>query len=137
MKIAGLVFCSVILAGCGAIGELLDPPPTPVIASLEVFNRTEMEITLLAADGERLVVPACDRAQDDDFRIDAVRVGADGLYVRGFGVGGDLAGQEVVLVELADAGESGVPQPGPPPDPLPPCQGTPQTQPGVPLQELG
>jgi hypothetical protein len=94
-----------------------------------------MEVTLLAADGGRLAVPACGRARRADFRVDAVRVGADDLYVRGFGVGSELAGQELVLVELADASQSGVPQPGLPPDPLPPCDGIPRVQPGVPLQD--
>ncbi len=134
MRVLGVLICSVLLTGCGALDALLDPP---VIADLTVFNRTEMEILLLSAEGERLKVPACGQARDEDFRIDVVRVGADDLYVRSFGVGSDLAGQKVHLVELADGSASGIPALGSPPDPLPACDGVPQMQPGVLVEDIG
>ena len=118
------------LTGCGFADFLGDPP---VVAGIDVYNRTEMDIVLVAADGERLRVDACGHARDSDFRIDEVRVGASGQYIRAFGVGSDLGATNVTLVERADASESGIPFLGPPPDPLPPCEGDPQVQPGVPL----
>lgn len=129
----GAFLCSLAcLCGCSLLGELVDGGSPPVVAQLEVFNRTEDAIYLIAADGERLDVPACGRAMDESFRIDEVRVRAQGGYIRGFGAGDTaLAGRHVVLVELARADLSGMPMLPPPPDPLPPCQGHPQVQPGV------
>ncbi len=121
-----------LLAGCGVVGNLPAFGQPAVVADLQVYNRTEMEITLVAADGEVLVVPACGSARDPDFRVDQVRVGADNLYVHAFGAGGGETGQQLTLVEVAESADS-VLGPGPPPDPLPPCRGTPQVQQGVPL----
>ena len=123
---------AVLLAGCGVIGNLPGLGQPAVVADLEVYNRTEMEITLVAADGEVLVVPACSSARDPDFRVDQVRVGAENLYVHAFGAGGGEPGQQLTLVEVAESADSVIEQ-GPPPDPLPPCLGRPQVQQGVPL----
>jgi hypothetical protein len=85
-----------------------------------------------AADGEVLEVPACGGASDPTFRVDMVIVRAAGGYVRGFG--GDFTNvgrQRLVLVEVARAADSGLPEPAPPPDPLPPCEGHPEAQPGT------
>jgi hypothetical protein len=85
-----------------------------------------------AADGEVLEVPACGGASDPTFRVDMVIVRAAGGYVRGFG--GDVTNvgrQRLVLVEVARAADSGLPEPAPPPDPLPPCEGHPEAQPGT------
>lgn len=84
MRLLGAALCATLHAGCGAIEAILEPP---VIAALTVFNRTEMEITLVSGHDERLVVPACGQARDGDFRIDELRVGANELYVRAFRVG--------------------------------------------------
>lgn len=123
--------CAIALTGCGLVDFLDDRPP--VVASLDVYNRTETDIVLLAADGERLGVPACGRARDEDFRVDQVRVGANGLYIRAFGMSADFGGRDLTLVEYASVVRSDVPELGPPPDPLPPCVGKPQVQPEVPL----
>lgn len=127
-----LVIVAGTLAGCGVVDGLPRLGETRVIARLEVFNRTLEPIFLVAADGERLNVPACGRARDDTFRIDQVRVRTTDGYIRGFGVGDTtLSGRHVVVVEVAQADLSGIPTLGPPPDPLPPCRGHPQVQVGV------
>ena len=117
---------TLLVSGCAGGGA------PPVVAELEVFNRTVEDLLYVAADGEVLEVPACGRASDPTFRVDAVRVRAAGGYVRGFG--GDFANigpQRLVLVEVAHAADSGTPEPVPPPDPLPPCEGHPEAQPGI------
>jgi hypothetical protein len=102
------------------------------VAQLEVFNRTEDPIYLIAADGERLDVPACGRAIDESFRVDHVLVRAEGGYIRGFGSSDpSLAGRSLVLVEVARAELSGIPAPAPLTDPLPPCTGHPEVRPGT------
>lgn len=123
---------AVILSGCGFVEMLTGGGVPPVVAELEVFNRTVEDLEYEAADGEILEVPACGTAVDSTFRIDTVRVRAAGGYVRGFG-GGDpaLAGKHVVVVEVSSAADSGIPEPAPAPDPLPPCEGRPEAQPGT------
>jgi len=117
-------------AGCSLVGDLPNETNPPVVVELEVFNRTEGDIFLVAADGERLDVPACGRALDETFRIDAVRMHSQLGYIRGFGVGDEaFAGRPLFLVELASAAESGIPTVGAPPEPLPPCVGLPEAQP--------
>jgi len=80
-----------------------------------------------------LALPACDSAFDADFRVDSVRVGAADWYIRGFGMGTDADGMHLVLMEVADSAESGVPNEGPAPTSLPACRGVPEYQQGVPL----
>jgi hypothetical protein len=134
MRSAALVLCSFVLAGCGAIGELLDPGLPPVVASLTVYNRTEAPLTLVAADGEQLAVPACGDANDPDFRIDSVQVGSEGLYVHSFGRG-DGSGEELAWVQVAgDGSASGFTDQGPSFDPLPACRGLPLVQRNVQLE---
>lgn len=131
-SLPGALALSVWLTGCGYV--LWDDTP-PVTAALDVYNRTETAIMLLAADGEPLPVPACGHARDADFRIDEVKVGSNGLYARAFGMGADYGGKDLTLVEYASVTRSDMPVPGPPPDPLPPCSGTLEVQPGVPLND--
>ena len=120
-----------LAAGCGAIDDFVNRP-APVVASLEVLNRTEVDIFYVAADGERLDVPACGRASDPTFRIDDVRVRTADGYIRGFGVSApEFAGRDVFLVEIARGADSGLPSLAAPPDPLPPCEGTPDVQAGI------
>jgi hypothetical protein len=119
----------IVMAGCGVLDQLAAPPA--VVAEFVVFNRTEADIVYVSADGERLDVPACGRASDPTFRIDDVRVRTDAGYIRGFGSAvPELAGQQVFVVELSRAMDSGVPELGDPPDPLPPCAGRPEVQHG-------
>lgn len=103
----------------------------PVVVDLEVFNRTEIDLLYIAADGERLLVPACGSARDMTFRIELVEVRAAGGYVHSFG-GGNLEhpGEPLHAVHEADIEGSGFPTAGDPPDPLPPCRGAPQVQRG-------
>lgn len=118
------------LTACG-IDDFRNPP-APVVAHLEVFNRTEADIFYVAADGERLDVPACGSATDPTFRVDDVRVRAEDGYIRGFGAGGqELAGRHLFLVEVSRAADSGIPSTEPPPEPLPPCAGVPEVQVGI------
>ena len=117
-------------AGCSLVGDVPGKPIPPVVAELEVFNRTEADIFLVAADGERLDVPACGRALDETFRVEAVRVRSQVGYIRGFGAGDPaFAGRRLTLVEVASAADSGIPSVGAPPEPLPPCVGLPEAQP--------
>lgn len=128
--LAALVPAALALSGCGALGDFVSRR-TPVVASIDVFNRTEADIFYVAADGERLDVPACGRAEDSTFRIDDVRVRAADGYIRAFAVGAaDFAGAETYLIEVANAADSGIPSRGEPPAALPPCEGLPQVQPG-------
>ena len=76
------------MSGCGFVEELTGSDVPPVVAELEVLNRTVEDLQYEAADGEILEVPACGSATDSTFRIDMVRVRAAGGYVRAFG-GGD------------------------------------------------
>jgi hypothetical protein len=73
------------LTGCGLISELVGGAPPAVTADLSVYNRTEDDIFLVAADGERLPVPACGDARDDSFRIDQVEIRTEDGYIRTFG----------------------------------------------------
>ena len=131
-RLGAFFCCLACLCGCSLLREVGDGPPPPVVAQLEVFNRTEDPIYLVAADGERLDVPACGRAMDKSFRVDQVRVRAEGGYIRGFGSGDpSFAGLSLVLVEVARAELSGIPTLGPLTDPLPPCTGHPEVQPGA------
>jgi hypothetical protein len=114
---------TLLVSGCGGV--------PPVVAELEVFNRTVEDLLYVAADGEVLEVPACGSASDPTFRVDLVTVRAVGGYVRAFG--GDFSNigpRPLVLVEVARAADSGLPEPAPPPDPLPPCEGHPEAQRG-------
>lgn len=127
-----LVAAAGTLAGCAFVDGLPRLGETRVVARLEVFNRTIEPIFLVAADGERMDVPACGRALDDTFRIDQVRIRTKDGYIRGFGAGDvTLSGRHVVVIEVAQADLSGDPTLEPPPDPLPPCLGHPQVQVGV------
>ncbi len=105
--------------------------PPAVTADLSVYNRTEDDIFLLAADGERLSVPACGDARDPSFRIDQVEVRTEAGYIRAFGMGdGDMEGHQLFLVEIARSDEAGIPEEGHIVPELPPCAGHPQVQPG-------
>lgn len=119
------------LGGCAFIGDFPGRRPPPVTADLLVYNRTEDDIFLVAADGERLSVPACGDARDASFRIDQVRVRTDIGYIRGFGMDLSVKGHQLILVEIARSEDAGIPVEGPIASQLPPCQGHPQVQPGV------
>lgn len=120
-----------LAAGCGFTGGLFGDSVAPVTAELEVFNRTRVDIYLVAADGERLDVPACDRAADQSFRVDRVEVRTELGYVKAFGVGDPgSAGVPLVMVET-ERSDEGFPEAVPPPNPLPPCVGEPDVQVGV------
>lgn len=120
-----------LTVGCGLIGELSGDSIAPVTAELEVFNRTRVDIFLVAADGERLDVPACDRAADESFRVDSVEVRTELGYIKAFGVGDPgAAGGPLVMIET-ERSEEGFPEAVPAPDPLPPCQGQPDVQVGI------
>jgi hypothetical protein len=124
-------FVMVALAGCVLASGCTGGGISPVVADLEVFNRTVEDLLYIAADGEVLEVPACGNASDPTFRIDVVTVRAEGGYVRTFGAADQaFAGRRLFVVEVARAADSGLPNPGPPPDPLPPCEGHPQAQRG-------
>ena len=122
------------VTGCSMILDLPGIPPAAVTAQLEVYNRTTLDIVLVAADGEEVQVPACGHEFDPSFSVDLVRVGAAGWYVRGFGMGSDAQGKHVTLVEVARGEESGVPLEEPPAT-LPDCAGSPAFQEGVPMTE--
>jgi len=129
--IAGAVL-AVGLAGCGLIGDLPGVRPPAITADLSVFNRTEDDIFLVAADGERLAVQACGRARDASFRIDLVEVRTEAGYIRAFGMGdSSMEGRQLHLVELAQSDESGIPAEGAVAPVLPRCEGHPAVQPGV------
>jgi len=121
----------VVLSGCGLMSELLGGPPPAVTADLSVYNRTVDDIFLVAADGERLSVPACGDARDDSFRIDQVEVRTEDGYIRAFGMGdGSMEGHQLYLVEIAKSEDSGIPAEGTVPQVLPLCEGHPAVQPG-------
>jgi hypothetical protein len=62
-----------------------------------------------------------------------VRVGSDGRYIHSFGRGYG-SGEDLTWVAVAgDGSASGFTDPGGFHDPLAPCLGLPQVQPGVPL----
>lgn len=133
MKAISLVLVAFAVSGCSVVGELLPGGQPPVVASLTVFNRTEAPLSLVAADGEQLDVPACGEANDPDFRIDVVRVGSEGFYVHSFGRGNG-SGEELIWVQVAgDGSASGFTDWGRSFDPLPPCRGLPKGQRDVPL----
>jgi hypothetical protein len=131
VAVAGAVL-GVALAGCGLIGELPGGRPPAVTADLSVFNRTQDDIFLVAADGERLSVQACGRARDASFRIDQVMVRTEAGYIRAFGVGdASMEGRQLHLIEIAQSDEAGLPGEGAVPPALPRCEGHPAVQPGV------
>jgi hypothetical protein len=124
----GLVFVTILLAGCSSIDDFLrdlDPP----IVRLEVWNRTLDDVTLTDADGRRLEVHACDRAEAAAFRVDMVRVHTKVGYVFGFGSGGLEPGGRQFMVVVAADGESFPTAEAP--LVIPPCAGHPNAQPGV------
>lgn len=121
---AGAVVLATGLAGCALIGDLPGRGLPPVTADLSVYNRTEEDIFLVAADGERLSVPACGDARDPSFRIDQVEVRTEAGYIRAFGMGDSfLEG----LSTFAD----GIPEERQVAPELPPCEGHPAVQPGA------
>jgi hypothetical protein len=121
----------VVASGCAHIDDFVNRP-APVVAHLEVFNRTEADLFYVAADGERLDVPACGSASAATFRIESVTVRTEEGYIRGFGAGGpEHDGRHVTLLEVARAVDSTIPSLEPPPDPLPPCAGLPEVQVGI------
>ena len=129
---AGAVVLATGLAGCALIGDLPGGGLPPVTANLSVYNRTEDDIFLVAADGERLSVPACGDARDPSFRIDQVEVRTEAGYIRAFGMGdGSMEGHQLFLVEIARSEDAGIPVEGAVAPQLPPCEGHPQVQPGV------
>ena len=120
-----------LAAGCEIIGELSGDSVAPVIAELEVFNRTRVDIYLVAADGERLDVPACDRAADQSFRVDHVEVRTELGYIKAFGVGDPGAAEVPLVIVETERRDEGFPEAVPPPNPLPPCLGEPDVQVGI------
>jgi hypothetical protein len=132
VKYALLAVASACVSGCSVAGELFDADTPAVVAALDVHNRTLDDLVYVAADGERLDVPPCGSASDSTFRIEAVTVRTAAGYVRGFGAAdAALAGQRVHVIEVASAADSGIPTLGPAPEPLPPCAGHPEAQPGI------
>ena len=128
---AGAVVLATGLAGCALIGDLPGGGLPPVTADLSVYNRTEDDIFLVAADGERLSVPACGDARDPSFRIDQVEVRTEAGYIRAFGMGDSfLEGRQLFLVEVASTFADGIPEEGQVAPELPPCEGHPAVQPG-------
>ena len=129
-RAVGVVALTIGLGGCGLIGDLSGRPP-PVTADLSVYNRTVDDIFLVAADGERLSVPACGDARDPSFRIDLVEVRTEAGYIRAFGMGDSfLEGRQLSLVEVASTFADGIPEEGQVAPELPPCEGHPAVQPG-------
>lgn len=119
------------VAGCELVGDLVHRPPSLVV-SLEIHNRTQADLFYVAADGERLDVPACGTASDPDFDVGQVEVRTEEGYIRAFGAAApEFGGQHLVLVEVSSAMDSGIPEPVPAPDPLPPCEGLPEVQVGI------
>jgi hypothetical protein len=97
-----------------------------------VHNRTLDDLLYIAADGEELVIPACQSASDPTFRIDRVTVRAVAGFVRTFGAPApELAGKQVHVIEVASAMNSGLPTLGAAPARLPPCEGHAEAQPGT------
>lgn len=126
-----LILVMVLTGGCQVLSEF-GPGQPAVTAQLEIFNRTEADLIYVAADGERLEVPACRSAIDESFRVDMVQVRTSDGYIRAFGIGAsDFAGRQLTLVEVASARDSGIPEAAPAPNRLPPCQGLPEVQVGV------
>ncbi|HEV8251810.1 MAG TPA: hypothetical protein VGQ66_00355 [Candidatus Limnocylindria bacterium] len=129
---AGVVVLATGLAGCALIGDLPGRGLPPVTADLSVYNRTEEDIFLVAADGERLSVPACGDARDPSFRIDQVEVRTEAGYIRAFGMGDSfLEGRQLFLVEVASTFADGIPEERQVAPELPPCEGHPAVQPGA------
>lgn len=73
-----------VVAGCGAIGDLVNPP-RHVLVWLEVWNRTLDPVFLLDQEGRRLDVPAWGHAVAAQFLMNRVEIRTEqGFY---FGTG--------------------------------------------------
>jgi hypothetical protein len=118
------------LGGCGLIGELTGQSQPQVIADVEVFNRTLEPFFLVAADGERLDVPACGDARDVDFRVERVEVRTDLGHIHTFGWASRGPGRDRLVLVETERSDEAFPLLGVPPEPLPPCVGHPVDQPG-------
>jgi hypothetical protein len=122
---SSLLVLAVVLGGCRAI----DLPPT-TWGSLEVWNRTEIPITLVSETGIRLPVAACDRARVDRIDLEAVQIRADDGYIMSFGR--SQSGEHRLVFTVAFArGDMARDANAPVPGPLPPCDGVPPIQEGV------
>ena len=131
------------MTGTQAAGRCTDlapehsPPPSLVRwgdrptwsgASLEVLNRTRLDVFLIDEGGARVDVPACGRVATDRLSLAAmVQVRAEGGYIFAFGTG-ELERTTTYVVIVAGEPEMNN---APPLPPLPPCEGEPQVQPGV------
>ena len=101
-----------------------------VYVDLEIHNRTLDNLVYENADGQRVEVPACESVRVEGFGLDTVNVRAPGGYVRAFGADDPaFAGREMHLVEVPSAAASGIPELGPAPADLPPCDGHAEAQP--------
>ncbi|NJD27226.1 MAG: hypothetical protein FIA92_02890 [Chloroflexi bacterium] len=127
--VIGLAFpLAAAVAGCGSVSELVDPPK-PIVASLEVWNRTREPVFLLDQDGRRLDVPSCGYAVAPQFLMNRIEVRTEQGFYFGTGtsgIGDPGRGQRMVITAVPGDSMAGVQAP----PVLPPCEGRPEVQPG-------
>jgi hypothetical protein len=116
-----------------------EPMPTPAVRwddegelwtgfTLEAWNRTTLDLFLQDRDGRRVGLPACGRASTSLLDLTQFEIRAAGGYVATIGMGTAEPERTQFVVVLADFPEVNG---APPSEPLPPCEGRPQVQPGV------
>ena len=119
-------------SGCGLMDSMGDPPVTRT--RLSVWNRTQHDLFLVDARGERLEVPRCGQGVADDFQLNAVTVRAAEGYVATFAAPAVAADEIrpmflVITADSDDASRYNFPLREEPAE-LPPCEGQPQIQVG-------
>lgn len=101
--------------------------PTWTGVSLEVLNRTRLDVFLVDEGGRRIDVPACGRIRSDRLSMGGmVQVRAEAGYIFAFGTDDSTETTTFVVVLSGESEMNNVP-----PVAVPPCEGQPQVQPGV------
>lgn len=118
----GLTLLTILVAACAVEATYR--------GRLEVWNRTEAPIKIIGRE-RTLVIPPCQHVVADDFVLNRYYIAdADGRFVAWHGGGGSNPAHVLPAFEVVTAEGAVYSSSEPPAQPLPPCRGVLEGQPG-------